>query len=98
MMCGRAREVGPTAPADCAALTPLSLAGVHGNLPIRSAWLSPYSTKAQLSGARWVGLLDHRERLSGMTMANTPPKKAQVPSQPSMTASVVWVKTRSSAG
>ena len=32
------------------------------------------------------------ERLSGMTVENTPPKKAQAASQPSMTASVVWAK------
>jgi hypothetical protein len=32
------------------------------------------------------------EVLSGMTVANTPPKKAHAASQPSMTASVVWAK------
>ena len=32
------------------------------------------------------------DMLSGMTVRNTPPKKAHAASQPSMTAWVVWVK------
>jgi hypothetical protein len=60
---------------------------------MRKPRLWAYSTKAWLNrGSVGLALSTTAERLSGMTVENTPPKKAHAASQPSMTASVVWEK------
>ena len=52
-----------------------------------------YSTKAWLSrGSVESALSTMADMLSGMRVANTPPKKAHAASQPAITASVVWEK------